>query len=53
LDKKKRRQDKRARCDESPERVLDDIDIPEQPEVQDPTFTDNDDHYIDVSVHFL
>ncbi|KAG2746733.1 hypothetical protein P692DRAFT_20875794, partial [Suillus brevipes Sb2] len=50
LDKKKRRQDKRARCDESPERVLDDIDIPEQPEVQDPSFTDNDDHYIDVEM---
>jgi hypothetical protein len=53
LNKRRRRQDKRARRDESSERVLDDIDIPEQPEVQDPSFTDNDDHYIDVSVHFL
>jgi hypothetical protein len=50
---KKRRKDKRARRDESPERVPDHVDIPEQPEVQDPTFTDNEDPYIDVGIYFL
>jgi hypothetical protein len=42
-----------AQRDASLYSVPDHVDIPEQPEVQDPTFTDNDDHYIDVCVHFL
>ncbi|KAG2127289.1 uncharacterized protein EDB93DRAFT_1257074 [Suillus bovinus] len=50
LDKKKRRQDKRVRCDKSPERIPGDVYIPEQPGVQDPTFTNNEDPYIDVEM---
>jgi hypothetical protein len=51
-EKKKKRKDKRARHHESPECIPDDVDLPEQPEVQDSMIIDNEDPYVDVCIFY-